>query len=103
MAGTVQRFENAWEMGWKLMRDFLRWSGTPVEVAVPINVIRAAMQVNLIDDGDTWVRAMKDRNVMSHVYDAVQFRDIAARTGSEYLTMFQRLQARMEGQRDRGA
>ena len=102
MAGAIQRFETCWELGWKLMRDYLRWAGNPVEVPVAINVIRAGFQANLIDDGDLWVAAMKDRNLMSHVYDPDEFRRIVARIVSLYLTMFQRLERRMAGERDVG-
>jgi hypothetical protein len=51
-AGAVQQFEVCWEAGWKTMRDYLFFAGSPVDIPVPVNVIRASFEANLITDGD---------------------------------------------------
>ncbi len=99
-AGTIQRFEICWELGWKLLRDYLFFAGSPVEVPVPINVIRASFQANLIADGDAWVAAMRARNKMSHVYDSDAFRKTAADIDVAYLPLLQVLADRMQKERD---
>jgi nucleotidyltransferase substrate binding protein (TIGR01987 family) len=72
-AGLVQRFEVCWELGWKVIRDYLADSGTPLDVATPINAIRSGFEIGLIADGDLWVEAMRARNAMAHEYDAQKF------------------------------
>ncbi len=74
--GTIQRFEYTWELAWKTLRDYLAECGNAVEVPVAKNVIRAAFQANLIDDGDAWVDAMRARNQMSHEYNCEVFEKI---------------------------
>jgi nucleotidyltransferase substrate binding protein (TIGR01987 family) len=84
------------------MRDYLSWAGSPLQVPSPINAIRAGFQINLIDDGDVWVRAKDDRNLMSHVYEPKAFYAIAGRIATDYLPMFEQLLARMVSERSAG-
>ncbi len=101
-AGTVQRFEICWELAWKSMRDYLRDVGNPVAVASPINVIRAAFQINLVDDGDAWVQAMKARNKMAHEYDCVAFEATVVDVRDIYLPLLQSLRTKLETERVAG-
>jgi nucleotidyltransferase substrate binding protein (TIGR01987 family) len=68
-AGIIQRYEMAWELGWKVLRDYLAEGGSPVELPSPANVIRAAFAIGLIADGDGWIAAMQLRNRLSHEYN----------------------------------
>jgi nucleotidyltransferase substrate binding protein (TIGR01987 family) len=101
-AGLIQRFEICWELGWKLMRDYLHAAGSPVDVPVPINVIRAAFQVGLIADGDAWVAAMKARNQWAHVYDQAVFEQAVRDIAADYLPLLRALGTVMQGERNAG-
>ena len=95
-AGTVQRYEFCWELAWKTMRDFLFEVGAAVDVPVPINIIRAAMQANLITDGDGWVAAMQTRNMLSHEYNSVRAMEALQRIATEFLPLFVGLRAELD-------
>ncbi|MEP6785437.1 MAG: nucleotidyltransferase substrate binding protein [Sphingomonadales bacterium] len=101
-AGAIQRFEGAWELAWKTMRDYLWATGIPVETPTPANVIRAAFQVDLIDDGDIWFRAMQDRNRTSHEYDEAAAARVFAAIDSFYLPMLVTLESRLGREAERG-
>lgn len=101
-AGAVQQFEVCWEAGWKVMRDYLFAAGNPVAVPVPINVIRAAFEANIIADGDAWVEAMKARNIMSHEYDCAAFTQTVDKISIEYLPLLQSLRSKLKAERDAG-
>ncbi len=101
-AGFVQQFEVCWEAGWKVMRDFLYAMGSPVDVPVPRNVIRAAFEANIVADGDMWVEAMKARNVMSHEYDCGAFGETVTRISTDFLPLLVALRTRLIGERDGG-
>ena len=101
-AGLVQQFEVCWEAGWKVMRDYLYATGSPVDVPVPRNVIRAAFEANLVTDGDMWIEAMKARNIMSHEYDCSAFGETVAKIGTDFLPLLVALRARLIGERDAG-
>jgi nucleotidyltransferase substrate binding protein (TIGR01987 family) len=101
-AGFVQQFEVCWEAGWKAMRDYLYTAGSPVDVPVARNVIRAAFQANLIADGDMWIEAMKARNVMSHEYDCSAFDKTVGKIAVDFLPLLTSLHARLVEERDAG-
>lgn len=68
-AGLVQRYEIAWELGWKLMADFLVAEGSPPDTITSASVIRAAFSAGIVADGDAWMAASKLRHQLSHTYD----------------------------------
>lgn len=82
-AGTIQRFEIAWELGWKLLADYLTDALAPPEEYTPTKTIRAAMSAGILHDGDGWIAAGRARNIVSHTYSEEArdraLQDIAAR------------------------
>ncbi|HMT43525.1 MAG TPA: HI0074 family nucleotidyltransferase substrate-binding subunit [Chakrabartia sp.] len=68
-AGMVQRFELAWELGWKLLSDLLTEDLAPPEALTPGSTIRAAFAAGLIADADEWMAMGKLRNQLSHTYN----------------------------------
>lgn len=101
-AGAIQRFEFCWELAWKSIRDYLAEAGAPTEVPTPINVIRSAMQVDLISNGDGWVGAMQTRNMLSHEYNASRAAESLQKIATEFLPLFTALRTVLEGQRAKG-
>lgn len=81
--GCIQRFEYAFELAWKVMKDYLESEGLVISPLTPAHVIRTAFTARLIADGQLWMDALDARNKMSHVYDLAQFeavlRDIQLR------------------------
>lgn len=93
-AGLVQFFNLTVELGWKTLATLLR--SQYVDVAMtPMHVVRAAMEVNLIVDGDRWADAVERRNLMVHVYDIRAFDALVAEAGDLFLPLFRALTARL--------
>lgn len=65
--GLIQAFEITFELAWKVMKDYLEYSG--FEVNSPRAAIKQAFQSLLITDGQTWLNALDGRNITAHVYD----------------------------------
>lgn len=63
----IQSFEFTYELGWKVMKDYLKHNG--VEATLPREVIKAAFQYGILEDGQAWIDMMEDRNLMAHTYD----------------------------------
>ena len=95
-AGMVQLFELSWELGWKVVRDYLSDAGMPLDIPSPINAIRGGMAANLVADGDGWVEAMKARNRMAHEYDRVTFERLETDIAGRYLPLLAALRQRLE-------
>lgn len=66
--GLVARFSFTWELGWKLLKDYLIFEGVRLETIAPRPVIRSAMTAQLIDDSATWMDALDARNGIAHTY-----------------------------------
>ena len=96
--GVVQRFEYTWELGWKLLRDYLDFSGAAPATITPAAVIRAAFAANLIEDGDVWMAAFDARNRIAHTCDQATFdrivRDIVERFSDPLQALLMSMQAR---------
>jgi nucleotidyltransferase substrate binding protein (TIGR01987 family) len=89
--GCIQRFEYAFELAWKAMKDYLEGEGVQLPVKTPATVIRAAFEAKLIQDGQVWTDAMDARNAMSHSYDSSKFEQVIADIARRYLAAMDEL------------
>ncbi len=96
--GLIQRFEYTYELAWKLMKDFLEYSGVPIQTPIgQSSVIKAAFSSGLVKDGQVWMDMMSSRNRMSHVYDGGLLRKTLAEVKSRYLPCLGAFRADMKG------
>ncbi len=65
--GVIQFYEMAFELAWKLMKDYLDEQGFTVQS--PREAIKQAFQSGIIEDGHIWIDALEDRNLTTHTYD----------------------------------
>ena len=80
--GLIQRFEYTLELSWKTLKDYLESEG--VEVRFPREVIKAAFQYGIIDNGEAWMDMLQSRNLMSHTYDEKRFNIAVKKIKDEY-------------------
>jgi len=74
--GLIQRFEYTVELAWKTMKDYLEAQGVIFDQITPRSIIRSAITSKLIQEDETWMEALDDRNKMSHTYDTKQFKAV---------------------------
>lgn len=96
--GVIQRFEYTFELAWNLLKDRLEHDGVSLPTVTPRQVIRQAFQAQLIQDGDTWVDMLTDRNRMSHTYDLATFDIVIDRIQRRYLTILGALYERLSAE-----
>jgi nucleotidyltransferase substrate binding protein (TIGR01987 family) len=60
-AGLIQFFEMAFELSWKLLKDYEQREGFTAKT--PREVIKQAFQAGLINNGHDWIEALQDRNL----------------------------------------
>lgn len=82
--GVIQRFEYTWELTWKVLKDYLEYTGIILDTVTPAAVIKAAIAANIIKNGDVWMSALDSRNKMSHTYDFKKFEKIVISIEKEY-------------------
>ena len=66
-AGIIQFFEMTFELGWKVLKDYLESEGYIVKS--PRETIKQAFQVGIIENGHVWIDALSNRNLNTHTYD----------------------------------
>lgn len=89
-AGLIQLFETAFELAWKVLKDYLEAEG--YMVASPREAIKKAFQIGVIKDGDTWLEALEDRNLTAHTYDEEEALDAVVRIKENYVSILEELQ-----------
>ena len=70
----IKRFEFTFELGWKLLKNFLEENG--VKAFSPRECIKEAFKMNLITKEEDWLELLKARNLTSHVYAETMAEDI---------------------------
>ena len=101
--GLIQRFEYTWELAWKLLRDYLDAQGVVLATVTPAAVIKAANAARIIEDGDTWMKALDARNRMSHTYSLRSFERVIADIRTHYLAALDGLYRRLLGETPAGS
>jgi nucleotidyltransferase substrate binding protein (TIGR01987 family) len=82
--GIIQRFEYAYELAWKTMKDYLEANGVIITPVTAREVIKQAFSAKLIVDGQLWIDMMLHRNQLAHTYDFNTFRKVLEVVQSRY-------------------
>lgn len=92
-AGLIQTYEFTFELAWKTFKNYLEWEG--FTVSSPRTTFRQAYQSGYIREGETWMKALNDRNLTSHAYDDEVAAEVVRNIQERYFS-FKRI-ARMAG------
>ncbi len=95
-AGIIQFFEVAFELAWKVMKDYLEAQG--FQVKSPKETIKQAFQSEIVKDGQAWIDALEDRNRTVHTYDESTAIEIAQRIKTSYFPALQQFYQFMKGE-----
>lgn len=93
--GVIQRFEYTFELSWNVLKDRLEYDGVNIASVTPRQVIREAFQARLIEDCETWIDMLTDRNLMSHTYDFERLEAVVRNIHSRYLAILEALYQRL--------
>ena len=94
--GMIQSFEYTHELSWNVLRDYLKDQGTQ-QLYGSKDTVRAAFAVGLIQDGETWMEMIRDRNHSSHTYNLEVATAIVGRVTDSYIHAFMKLRKTFEG------
>ena len=78
----TQSFEIVFELGWKVIKDYLKIKG--VEVYTPKDVIKSAFSSEIIKNGQVWIDMLDSRNASCHEYNQDKVDKILEKISSEY-------------------
>ena len=93
--GVIQAFEFTWELAWNLLKDYLTWQGES-DITGARDAIRESFKLGLIEEGQTWMSMLQDRNRTAHTYNESTMREILSGIESQYQPQLKALRERFE-------
>lgn len=88
-AGVIDKFSLQFELGWKLLKDLLRYEGVAsAATGSPREILKAAYRYFTFIDDQIWLRMLTDRNTMAHIYDSGAARRLVTTIIEEYIPAF---------------
>ena len=92
--GIIYKFALQFELGWKTLKDLLRYEGDAVSLTgSPRDILKAANRYFGFIDEDTWLSMLKDRNSIMHVYDQAELQRLLERILDRYIPCFEAMGA----------
>lgn len=91
----VKRFEFTFEMGWKLMMSYEKEEGI-AQILGSRDVVRHAVSLTLIDNGEAWMDMIDARNQTAHLYDEEAVADVVDDIVHTFFPLLVELQQKME-------
>jgi nucleotidyltransferase substrate binding protein (TIGR01987 family) len=92
--GLIKAYEYTYEMAWNVMKDYFAFQGT-VSITGSRDAIREAFLRELIEDGETWMAMVRDRNRTVHTYNESVALEIAGNIIHQYHALFVAFQQKM--------
>ena len=89
LGGIIQFYEMAFELAWKLMKDYLDEQGFLVKT--PRQSIKQAFQIGIIANGHVWIDALDDRNITTHTYDEATAMKVVSTIRKSYFPALRQL------------
>lgn len=88
--GIIQRFEYTFELAWNVIKDKMEHDGIVLDKISPKSIVRQAYAAKYIQDAETWLKMIGDRNLMSHTYDFAKFEAVIKTIADSYLPMLEK-------------
>ena len=92
---VIKRFEFTYEMAWKLMMSYEKSNGV-LQLMGSKDVVRNAISMSLIENGEAWMDMIDARNKTSHLYDEGMAKDVIDAIVNDYYPLLQDLLRKME-------
>lgn len=90
--GVISKFSLQFELGWKLMKELLKYEGDKTAATgSPREIIKAAYAYYDWMDEEIWLQMLRDRNDTAHIYDAALAERLVATIIDSYIPEFERM------------
>lgn len=93
-AGIIKMYEFTWELSWKTLKEFIEDQNIEF-LPSPRQTIKEAYQLNLLENDETWMSILDDRNVMNHTYDQMKADVLVPKIINEYFDSFKVLKEKL--------
>jgi nucleotidyltransferase substrate binding protein (TIGR01987 family) len=87
--GIIKRFEYAFELGWKTLKDYLEYTGVTLAEITPRHVIKGCASAGILEeagiDPQLYMDMMLVRSALSQTYDFNYFQQVIILIQDKYL------------------
>ncbi|MCL0051962.1 nucleotidyltransferase substrate binding protein [Peptococcaceae bacterium] len=88
--GAIKRFELYYEVVWKLIKEYLADVGIICK-NLRRSCFKEAKKNDLIDNEKDWLDMIEDRNLLVHVYNSANSREIFERIKERYIKQLEKV------------
>lgn len=96
-AGLTQLFEMTFELSWKVLKDYIEAEGYTVKS--PRETLKQGFQMELIEEGHTWIDALSDRNMTTHTYDEALAKKLVKDIKENYFPVIKKMYEKLSKER----
>jgi nucleotidyltransferase substrate binding protein (TIGR01987 family) len=96
MEALIKCFELTYELAWQTMKDYISYKGHVEALHGSRDSIRAALEFDLIKNGQLWIDMIGDRNRAAHTYDEHNAASVARKIADFYRGEFAAFEEKMD-------
>lgn len=94
VSGIIDKFAIQFELGWKVMKELLRYEGKSVAACgSPREIIKAAYRCFDFMEEAVWLEMLRARNDLAHMYDSARARALVSEILTRFIPAFEALDA----------
>ena len=83
--GVIRRLRIAFDLGWKMLRDYLLFTGAELSEITPRSVINEGFSQAIIADLDAWLDMMRYRATLANICDESALDKTVHLVGAKFL------------------
>ncbi len=93
ISGIVDKFFIQFELGWKLLKDLMRYEGRAVSASgSPRAILKEAYLLFDFLDEDMWLTMLRARNDMTHIYSSARAEALVEEILMRYIPAFEQME-----------
>lgn len=92
ISGIIDKFYIQFELGWKVLKELLRYEGAKEAVTgSPREIIKTAYAYFDFIEEKVWLEMLRDRNDTTHIYNEEAARGLVEKILKKYIGVFRRM------------
>lgn len=90
ISGIIDRFSLQFELGWKVLKELLKYEGKSIaNTGSPREIIKAAYTIYDFIDEELWLSMLRSRNDMTHIYNGEAAAKLVQTILDKYIPAFE--------------
>lgn len=96
ISGIIDKFSIQFELGWKVLIELLTYEGRSASsTGSPRAIIKEAYAVYPFFDGELWLKMLRDRNDLAHIYNGAAAKELVNQIINVYIPQFIQLETEL--------